>query len=357
MFRIVRRSVFVLALFGLGACQYAGETVSVDQIEDVGPPLNTEVIGSGNTTLALVLPFMGSDTVTAKQIRNGAVLAHENLSDGKLKLAIVNARSPNYSELKNTTLVALYAPDSGVSSPPPGRAVNVSLGDKPLVKNGLSLVADDMDSLAAGLQYASPSGAPVVILAPESQSDKDLESLAKNVGGTVEIIKYAKDAKANVLAKSIEDVGDITAVGFVESNQKVADIASALKRGKSKPLIVGHTGWGQSLVKNPKLQGAIIARPDSSSWGFVTERYQKQFGANPTEMSLYGFDIVAVAASLVRQHGSKAITRQRLLDSKGFKGATGAFRFNKDGTVERLYEITKIDAGKLTVMKRAPAGF
>jgi|GEM_PF-3788620 len=356
MITILRRSCFFLALIALSACQYAGET-TLDQVEDVGPPLNAEVIGSGDATLALVLPFEGSNTATAKQIRNGAVLAHEHLSADKLKLAIVNAGSPDYSDLKNTSLVALYAPDNKVPSSSPGRAVNVSLGDKPLTKDGLSMVASDMDSLVAGLRFASPSGAPVVVLAPETQSDADLEALAKKVGGTVEIIKYAKNAKGTALAKSIESVGDITAVGFVESNSKVVEIAAALKRLKSKPVIIGHTGWGQSLVGNPKMRDAIVARPDSSSWGFVTERYQKKFGENPTEMSLYGFDIVAVAAGLVRQHGSRAITRKRLGDSKGFKGAAGAFRFTKDGTVERLYEITKIDGGKLTVIKRAPAGF
>jgi hypothetical protein len=352
-----RKIFMLLAVLWLSGCQYAGETTLDDEVQDVGPPLSDEVIGTGKTTLALVLPFTGTDSLKSKQIRNGAMLAQSALSDGEVSLAIMNADSPNYGSLKNPALVAVYAPNGKLTGKPPSRPVNFAIGEEPLVKGGLSIVASDMDSLVAGLRYASPSGAAVVILAPERLPDDVLKRMSKDIGGTVEVIKYAPGAKGSALAALLADIDDITAVGFVETDQKVVDAVAALKRRKSKPLIVGHTGWGSNLVGNPKMSEAIIARPDSSGSSYVSDRYRQEFGGEPTTMSLYGFDIVAVASGLVRQHGAKAITKKRLLDSKGFKGASGAFRFNKDGTVERLFEITKIQSGKLAVVKRAPAGF
>ncbi|WP_428671170.1 hypothetical protein [Roseibium sp.] len=352
-----RTVLIFLSLLMLSACQYNGETASVEEFEDVGPPLAVEVTGEGDTTLALVLPFAGSDALVSKQIRNGALLAQEMLSDGKLVLAVENGAGADYKALKNPALVAVYAPDGKLSPAPPKKSVTINIGAKPIEKGGLSIVAGDMDSLVAGLRYAAPSGAPVVILAPESQSDESLQAIAKAVSGTVEVVKYRSEASDKDLVALLKEMTDVVAVGFVEGDRKVAEVAAALKKRKVSPLIVGHTGWGTALVRNPKLEGAIIARPGGASRALVAQRYTAKFGSAPGEMSLYGFDIAAVASGLVRQHGKNGITRKRLTSSQGFKGALGSFRFREDGTVERLYEINKIVGGKLKIIQSAPAGF
>ncbi len=352
----IRPTSIVLCLLWLCSCQYAGET-TVNEVEDVGPPISAEVVGSGETTLAMPLPFAGSESQVAKQVRNGALLAQEMLSDGKLILAIENGTNPDYKSLTNLALVAAYAPNGKLASPPPKKAITINIGERPLQKDGFSLVASDLDSLAAGLRYAAPSGARVVILSPESVSDGELQELAKSTGGNVEIVTYKSGATSKELVELLSNAGEFAAVGFIESDRKVPEVAAALKQKKVTPLVVGHTGWGTSLVQDPKLEGAIIARPDSSSHAVIAQRYEAKFGGAPTEMSLYGFDVAAVASGLVRQHGKNGITRKRLMTPQGFKGATGAFRFRKDGTVERLYEIDKIVAGKLKVIQSAPAGF
>ncbi len=351
-----RHALVFLSLL-LSGCQYNGETPSVEEYEDVGPPLAVEVTGEGDTTLALVLPFAGSDALVAKQIRNGALLAQEMLSEGKLALAVQDGSNADYGALNNPALVAVYAPDGKLSPEPPKKSVTINIGEKPITKDGLSLIASDTDSLVAGLRYAAPSGAPVIILAPESQPDDSLQAMAKAVGGTVEVVKYRAEASAKDLVDLLKETSDVVAVGFIETDAKVADVAAELKKRKVSPLIVGHTGWGTSLVRNPKLEGAIIAQPGSVSRALVAQRYEAKFGSQPSEMSLYGFDIAAVASGLVRQHGKTGITRKRLTSSQGFKGALGSFRFREDGTVERLYEINKIVGGKLKALQAAPAGF
>ncbi|MDN3718124.1 hypothetical protein QW131_00020 [Roseibium salinum] len=113
-----------LSLIWLSACQYAGET-TVSEPEDVGPPLNAEVIGGGETTLALVLPFAGSDALTAKHIRNGALLAREMLSDNKLALAVEKRCKPG-----------LRSPEE----PGPGRALRAG---RETLRNAAAEVRDD----------------------------------------------------------------------------------------------------------------------------------------------------------------------------------------------------------------------
>ncbi|MDN3718125.1 hypothetical protein QW131_00025 [Roseibium salinum] len=217
--------------------------------------------------------------------------------------------------------------------------MTITIGEAPLREGGLSLVASDMDSLIAGLRYAAPSGAPVAVLAPESQSDASLERMAKAIGGTVQVVTYKSSESAGDLIELLKGAEDVAAVGFVESDRKIAEVAAALKSRKSAPLVVGHTGWGTALVGDPKLEGAVLARPGTSGHAVVSERYSEKFGSAPTEMSLYGFDIVAVASGLVRQHGSKAITRKRLTNSTGFKG--GPRGLSGSGRTERSSGFTR----------------
>lgn len=353
---ISKAFVVILSTLWLSACQYAGET-DLDAPEDAGPPLEASVLGSGDTTMVLALPFAGRDAIVAKQIRNGAVLAHEMLSSDQLALAIANENNPDYSSYKNPALVAVYAPDGKAPALPNKKMVSVNLGSAPLQPGGFALLASETDSLIAGLRYAAPSGSLVVILAPESQSDSSLQDIAESIGGSVDIVKYKPNTSGEDLVKLLGGSEEIFAVGFVESNDKVAAAAYTLKKKKVTPVIVGHSGWGSNLVNNPKLEGAIIARPDRSASSLVAQRYQTKYGTAPSEMSLYGFDLVAIASSLVRKNGKNGISRKNLLTSEGFIGTSGAFRFRDNGTVERLYEINKIVGRKLKVIQSAPAGF
>jgi hypothetical protein len=354
---LIRKAVVVvLSALWMSGCQIAGET-DLDAPADAGPPLEAAVVGTGDTTMVLALPFAGSDAAVARQIRNGAILAHEMLSGDQLALAIANENNPDYASYKNPALVAVYAPSDKAPALPGKNSVTVNLGGAPLQPGGFSLLASETDSLIAGLRYAAPSGSLVVILAPESQSDSSLQDIAKSIGGSVDIVKYKPTASGEDLVKLLGGAEEIFAVGFVESDEKVAEAADALKKKKVTPVIVGHSGWGTNLVRNPKLEGAIIARPDRSASSLVAERYQTKYGSAPSEMSLYGFDLVAIASGLVRKNGKNGISRKNLLTGQGFIGTSGAFRFRENGTVERLYEINKIVGGKLKVIQSAPAGF
>jgi hypothetical protein len=46
-----------------------------------------------------------------------------------------------------------------------------------------------------------------------------------------------------------------------------------------------------------------------------------------------------------------------MLDSGGFLGLDGPFRFGKDGVIERSLEVREIRAGTIAVVSPAPATF
>jgi hypothetical protein len=59
----------------------------------------------------------------------------------------------------------------------------------------------------------------------------------------------------------------------------------------------------------------------------------------------------------VRTGGAQGLTQQALHASSGFTGATGSFRFNTQGRVERRLAIYRLSRGRLELLDEAPVGF
>ncbi len=350
----MRKSALILILILLAGCQSTTQTsdvLSLDDGESSSTPIVAESIGSAPTTVGFVLSSLKGANGLA--IRNGAVLAQEQLSGDKLSLAIVNSSSIIWPDGKSITLVAT---SGSASTAAPEGSIPVALDSIRPPSGGFAFVASHYDSLEAGLRHAAAKGGRIVI----ATNEDDIESLSRvkaNLGGLVDIVTYGSQESAAQTAAKLSSGDPVVAIGFSGKDRKIVDIAGALRRSNQQVVIVGHKGWTETLIANSALEGAIIARPDTANFGLIAERYQARFNQPLTNAAIAGFDVMAIAAGIMRTSGEKALSREALLAPSGFRGASGAFRFRQDGTFERLFEIAQVKSGALVRIAPAPSGF
>ncbi len=65
------------------------------------------------------------------------------------------------------------------------------------------------------------------------------------------------------------------------------------------------------------------------------------------------YDVIAVASCPVRAKGNAALTKNYLENISGFRGSMGLLRFRADGLIERIFGVSKVQAGKIVVVEPA----
>ena len=84
---------------------------------------------------------------------------------------------------------------------------------------------------------------------------------------------------------------------------------------------------------------------------FLTKNYQEAFFTKPVSVSALGYDGISLISHLSQK---EMLNKKALLNEDGFVGLNGRFRFNKDGTNDRLLEMFQI-RGKNYIIKVSPA--
>ncbi len=329
-----------------------------------------ETLGSGTTRVALVLN--SNSEGKEQQFRNGAALAMRDLGAQSLTLLIIkDLADPNVLksiENPKPDLVAFSDNASGNQ--------NVSTAirrvDAPLISLGYStsakiysFVPDGLDSLIAGVRYAANGNAKhVVLVSPKNRASIATARLTKALGSGTKVdgtIAYdPANASLGFSNKDMELLQGADIVAFSGSDARIATMIAQLKdqqAGSGGKLFVGNNRWTSALLKGPKQAGTIVAVRDKSGMNLIAKRYQQAFGTPLTETAAFAYDVVAVAAGIVRKNGSSGIARKALQVPSGFRGSTGLFRFRDRGRVERLYQTAVIEKGSLKIIDKGPVGF
>ena len=118
--------------------------------------------------------------------------------------------------------------------------------------------------------------------------------------------------------------------------------------------VLGISTWDRlELRYEPALRGAWYASPATELGSLFRKRFAEAFGKTPGPLAALAYDAAAVAALLGRRPGADFSARA-LIDSRGFEGASGLFRFRADGLSERSYAI--VEVGEDGVRPVSPAG-
>lgn len=132
------------------------------------------------------------------------------------------------------------------------------------------------------------------------------------------------------------------------------------KRGGDSVRILGTDLWNVegSLAKNPVMQGAWFASVSDGFYNQLAGKYRARFAKGPYRLASLGYDSILLVNKIAANWkvGTSFPTAQ-LLDSGGFSGIDGAFRFNSAGIAERMLEVQEVRPTGFTVISPAPRSF
>lgn len=124
--------------------------------------------------------------------------------------------------------------------------------------------------------------------------------------------------------------------------------------------LLGTELWSgeASIARSPALGGAVFSAVSDARYKRFSDSYQARFGAAPYRIATLGYDAVLLTLRVAREwQPGRAFPTDKLGDAGGFLGLDGAFRFGRDGVVERAMEVREVRGGAITVVDPAPAKF
>jgi branched-chain amino acid transport system substrate-binding protein len=131
-------------------------------------------------------------------------------------------------------------------------------------------------------------------------------------------------------------------------------------KGGASAKILGTELWNTegALAASPALRGAWFASVSDGLYNQLATKYRDRFGKSPYRLASLGYDAVLLVTRIAGDwRPGTAFPAARLTDAGGFTGIDGAFRFGRDGIVERALEVQQAGTGGSTVVSPAPRGF
>ena len=141
-----------------------------------------------------------------------------------------------------------------------------------------------------------------------------------------------------------------------------ARAATAFRAGgeNANVRLLGTELWGgeRELTSTPALNGAWYATVSDQRFPQFSNSYRSRFGAQPFRIATLGYDAVLLTLRISRDWKvGKKFPTSDMLESGGFLGLDGAFRFTRGGIIERALEVREIKDGSVSVVSPAPSKF
>jgi hypothetical protein len=147
------------------------------------------------------------------------------------------------------------------------------------------------------------------------------------------------------------------AVLIGDSSRIAASAAQVLKVG---PRRLGTELWStdRTINRNTSLRGAWFAAAPDAQFDKLVVRYRARYGKTPYRLASLGYDsaLLAVRSARIWPVGGPFPSRS-LVDSDGFAGVDGNFRFKRSGIAERLLEVREVTQSGSTAISPAGTAF
>jgi ABC-type branched-subunit amino acid transport system substrate-binding protein len=182
-------------------------------------------------------------------------------------------------------------------------------------------------------------------------------------GGTVVASEGYDRANPSVIsaARRLKTKGGFEAMLIADGARFAVLAAPQLKAaGTAGPRILGTELWsGEAAIgSTPALRGSWFAAISDSRFKAFADSYQSRFGSLPHRVATQGYDSVLLTIRIARDwRPGTPFPTARLVDSGGFLGLDGPFRFTSNGLIERALEVREARAGGVAVVSPAPDKF
>ena len=385
VFQFARKSMRNLTIpalaLGLAAC---------DTVPGAGLNSGPSLSSGDPVPVALLVPSgsgRGTDEILAQSLENAARLAMRDLNGAQIDLRVY----PTAGDAALAAANAEKAVDEGakiIIGPVYSSAANAA---------GRAVAGDGVNVLSFSNNGAI-AGGNLFVLGPTFQNTANrMVSYAVSQGKSRFVVVYGQDTAGtqgrDAILNAISSRGATVAgtVGYALSQQDViaaipqikdavtqnsadavfltTDTATALpllsqllpEAGISNDVaqFIGLTRWDipAQTLSLPGVQNGWFAVPDPASTAAFSSRYSAAYGAAPHPIGGLAFDAIAAIGALASQGSSDAVTRGRLTQGAGFRGASGIFRLNGDGTNSRGLAVATISDAQVTILSPAPGGF
>jgi branched-chain amino acid transport system substrate-binding protein len=204
-----------------------------------------------------------------------------------------------------------------------------------------------------------------------------LRDVASASGATVTRVEFY-DPRANDTAPAVRrlmpggrasadsDAGAVAAPTFdalllPEGGATLKQLARQVKEAESntKPVqLLGSGLWDvPDLGSEPALIGGWFAAAPPEARRVFEQHFRAVYGHDPPRLASLGYDAAALAAVLARGTGGERFSQQAILNSSGFTGVDGLFRFAPSGLVQRGLAVLQVAPQGEVVISPAPRSF
>jgi hypothetical protein len=376
--QFIRFALLPASLLALAACDTGGQ--------GAGPRIDTSV----PVPVALLVPSgsgASGDEVLAQSLENAARLAMRDLggvtidlrvyaTQGDAAIAAEQAKTavaegaqiilgPVYAEAANAAGLAVA--QSGVNVLSFSNNTTIAGGNVFVLGATFDTTADRI------VDFARLEGRSRIVIvhaqtfAEELGRDAIAASIAANRATLVGTVDYALSQEEVIAAvprvKDAVTLGEADMIFLTSSSASALPLFSQLlpENGMGQDVVqyAGLTRWDipAQTLSLPGVQGGWFALPDPATTDAFNLQYRDEFGQPAHPIGGLAFDGIAAIGALVAQGKGNALTTEALTQRAGFRGASGIFRLNADGTNERGLAVATITDGQVEILSPAPRSF
>ena len=377
-----RRAMVTVGLAALlGACSVIPKGAERPGPVDTPTPEPTQSLPSDETRhrIALLVPMSGRNGAVGQSIANATTMALLDTNADNLRITTYDtAKGPEAATRQaiaegNKLILGPLLGSNIASVTAPARAADV-----PVISFSNDTVAAGPDvfimghvpeqSIARTIQYARTQGSQnFAIIAPDGEYGARAEQAARSAvaaygGNLVWTERFARGNTSIVsAAERLKAHGGFDTVLIADGARLAAQAARVLKSdGNGATQLLGTELWSGegSVTRASALRGAWFSAVSDNRYKRFVDSYEARFGSQPYRIATLGYDAVLLTLRVARDwRVGRDFPDGALRNEDGFLGLDGAFRFHRNGLVERAFEVREVRDGSVVVIENAPARF
>lgn len=377
--RLNRRNLLaVAAVAALGACTVVPKAPAPTPAPTPTPGQFPD--DTAHHRIALLVPISGTNGVVGQSIANAANMALLDTNATNLRVTTYDT-APNAGEAArraiadgNRLILGPLLSDDISAVATAARSAKVPLisfsNDEQAAGKDIFIMGNlPGQSITRTVQYARSKGiTSFAALVPRGEygdrASSALLAAVRGGGGTVVATEpYDRTAASiNTAAQRIRAKSGYSALLVADGGNLSAKAATQFRTGGAKASVrlLGTELWSgeRAVSTTPALNGAWFATVSDQRFGQFAKSYRTRFGAQPSRIATLGYDAVLLTLRIARGWKvGKPFPTADMVDSGGFLGLDGPFRFNRSGLIERALEVREVEKGTVKVVSPAPVRF
>lgn len=326
--------------------------------------------------VALLVPLSGQNGDVGQSIANATTMAILDTASDNLRITTYDtAKGPQAAASQaiadgNKLILGPLLGSNVVSVRAEAAPANVPIisfsNDATVAGPGVFVMGHIPEqSISRSVEYAQDTGArDFALLAPDGDYGNRAEAalrsaLGEHGGQFVNSERYASSNTSVVSAGArLKQRGGFDTVLIADGAEGSIRGAQAVKSDGLR--ILGTERWSgdRDLMRSAPLRGALYSAVSDGRYAGFVRSYQERFGGQPYRIATLGYDAVLLTLRAARDWKTgHPFPTDVLFQSGGFDGMDGPFRFQRNGVIERAFEVRRVTNDGVETVSAAPKGF